>query len=191
MTTKCFARRVVCALFSTAILCAGAALADQSDPRLPQLFSDLGDAPDPRHARNIEQQIWSIWFESPDSGAQETLNQARNAAQSGAVNQAMILFDQLVIDHPGYAEGWNQRAIMRYLTGDVSGSLADIERALALEPRHFGALSGRGQCYLRQDLYRDALNAFEDAISINPWINSTARQIEMLKAYIRQLQTPI
>ena len=191
MTTRFFARRLVCALFSTAVLYAGAALADQSDPRLPQLFSDLGDAPDPRQARNIEQHIWSIWFESPDSRAQENLNYARNAAQSGAVNQAIMLFDQLVIDHPGYAEGWNQRAIMRYLTGDVSGSLADIERALALEPRHFGALSGRGQCYLRQDLYRDALNAFEDALSINPWIESTARQIEMLKAYIQQLQTPI
>jgi len=158
---------------------------------LRQLFTDLANAENRRQAGRIEQEIWTAWFDSPGNDALKMLNEARDAAESGAVNKAMTLFDSLVADYPNYAEGWNQRAIIRYLSGDVTGSLADVDRALTLEPRHFGALSGRGQCYLRQELYGEALEAFEAAQAINPWITSTARQIEMLRAYIKDKQTPI
>lgn len=161
-----------------------AACADQTDQRLPQLFSDLMNAPNARAAAGVEQQIWGIWFESPNSAAREELYAARGAAEAGDPAAAMRLFDALVAAHPGYAEGWNQRAILRYLVGDVDGSIADIDRVLELEPRHFGALSGRGQCLLRQERYREALAAFEQALNINPWIESSARQIEMLKTLI-------
>ncbi|MGB1883528.1 MAG: tetratricopeptide repeat protein [Gammaproteobacteria bacterium] len=113
---------------------------------------------------------------------------ARMAAEAGDVEAAGRAFDRLVEDYPGFAEAWNQRAILRYLVGDITGSLSDIDQALALEPRHFGALSGRGQCYLRMENYRAALNSFEEALGINPWIQSTARQIQMLKAILSQQQ---
>jgi tetratricopeptide (TPR) repeat protein len=162
--------------------------ADQDDPRLAELFSRLGDAPSRGSAQAVEQQIWMIWFESPGSSAREDLERARHMAESGATHDALAEFDRLVNAHPDYAEGWNQRAILRYLLGDVRGSLADIERVLALEPRHFGALSGQGQCYLRLERYRDALTSFEAALSINPWIESAARQSELLKAILQQQQ---
>ena len=101
---------------------------------------------------------------------------------------AEVILADLIAYCPGYPEAWNQRAILRYLVGDITGSLSDIDQALALEPRHFGALSGRGQCYLRMENYRAALNSFEEALGINPWIQSTARQIQMLKAILSQQQ---
>ena len=74
---------------------------------------------------------------------------------------------------------------------EIRQALTDIERTLELEPRHFGALSGKGQCYLRQERYQEALAAFEGALTINPWIESTTRQIQMLKALLAERQTPI
>ncbi len=166
-------------------------IADQNDARLPQLFSDLGNAPNAHSARAVEQKIWAIWFESRDPAGRELLDEARSSAEAGDARGAIALFDRLVTEHPDYAEGWNQRAIMRYLLGDVAGSLQDIERVIELEPRHFGALSGRGQCFLQQERYQEALGAFEDALSVNPWIESAARQIEMLRTYIQDRNTPI
>lgn len=167
---------------------ASSASADQTDPRLSDLFSSLVNAPNPGIAQGIQQEIWEIWFEGPDNRSVDALMNARMAAEAGDVEAAGRAFDRLVEDYPGFAEAWNQRAILRYLVGDITGSLSDIDQALALEPRHFGALSGRGQCYLRMENYRAALNSFEEALGINPWIQSTARQIQMLKAILSQQQ---
>lgn len=167
---------------------ASSASADQTDPRLSDLFSSLVYAPNPGIAQGIQQEIWEIWFEGPDNRSVDALMNARLAAEAGDVEAAGRAFDRLVEDYPGFAEAWNQRAILRYLVGDITGSLSDIDQALALEPRHFGALSGRGQCYLRMENYRAALNSFEEALGINPWIQSTARQIQMLKAILSQQQ---
>ena len=47
---------------------------------------------------------------------------------------------------------------------DFSQSLKDIDQVLKLEPRHFGALSGRAQIYIKQENYLQALN---DLIKVN------------------------
>tara|TARA_Y100001934_G_C12201373_1_gene701376 strand:- start:197 stop:775 length:579 start_codon:yes stop_codon:yes gene_type:complete len=167
---------------------ASSASADQTDPRLSHLFSSLVNAANPGIAQSIQQEIWAIWFEGPDNQSVDALINARMAAEAGDVEAAGRAFDRLVEDYPGFAEAWNQRAILRYLVGNITGSLSDIDQALALEPRHFGALSGRGQCYLRMENYRAALNSFEEALGINPWIQSTALQIQMLKAILSQQQ---
>ncbi len=180
----------VAAVTATLALASVAGEADQTAPELPGLFSELGDAPNRAAAHAIEQRIWQHWFAAPGTTAEQELRRARELAERGDAEQALATFDGLVERHPDYAEGWNQRAIMRFLIGDVGGALADVDRVLSLEPRHFGALSGRGQCYLRMERYREALDAFEAALSINPWIESAARQVEMLRALIQQ-QRPI
>jgi tetratricopeptide (TPR) repeat protein len=186
MKTSRTLRSVLC----SCLLLAGSAAADQTNPRLDELFGTLANAPNGHLASQVEQEIWSLWFEAPSPGAGDLLAQARRAGQSGDIDTATELFDRLVEIHPGYAEGWNQRAIVRYLRGDVTGSLADIDRALELEPRHFGALSGRGQCYMPLERYREALLAFEEALSINPWIESVRTQVQMLRGYIGQESAP-
>ncbi|MFN3461978.1 MAG: tetratricopeptide repeat protein, partial [Oceanibaculum sp.] len=49
-----------------------------------------------------------------------------------------------------------------------AASVADIERVLAIEPKHFGALSGLGMIYLELEEKRGALRAFEKARDIHP-----------------------
>ena len=55
---------------------------------------------------------------------------------------AMPILDDIVARLPDWAEGWNKRATVLYLIGEYDRSLADCDRVLALEPRHFGALAG-------------------------------------------------
>ena len=176
---------------AAAWLWAALAGADQTAPRLDELFTQLANAPGGRQAAAIEQRIWQAWFEHEDTAAAELLARARDRAQAGDAASAEALFDELVATHPAYAEAWNQRAILRYLQGDLDGSLADIAQALALEPRHFGALSGRGQCLFRLERYAEAADAFRDALSINPWLDSVRMQLDMLEALLNERAQPI
>ena len=47
-------------------------------------------------------------------------------------------------------------------------SLIDIEKTLNLEPRHFGALSGRAQIYINQKEYKKALDNLIQTKKIYP-----------------------
>jgi len=167
------------------------ALADQRAPELESLFRSLAEASGLDAANAIEQRIWALWFDSPDSAAETLLTQARDTASGGDLDTALALFGELTTRYPDYAEAWNQRAILHYLRGDLRSSLDDIARALELEPRHFGALAGRGQCYLRLDRPRESLAAFEASLAINRWSLDVRRQAEMLRTYLDQQQTPI
>ncbi len=164
---------------------------DQTDPQLRGLFVELANAPNRQAAQPIEQEIWSIWFKGPDPEVNEWIDQARDAVSAGNIPTALELFERVTSQYPNYAEGWNQRAIMHFLMGDIQSSLSDIARTLELEPRHFGALAGSGQCYLRLELFEDSLRAFEAALEINPWMPAAQRQVEMLRDLPKDRLTPI
>jgi tetratricopeptide (TPR) repeat protein len=99
----------------------------------------------------------------------------------GQATLALAAFDAIVQKAPSFAEGWNKRATIYFLMGDFDSSVADIERTLALEPRHFGALSGLGQIYLALDRKAAALRAFEGALAIDPHLSSVREVVEDLK----------
>jgi tetratricopeptide (TPR) repeat protein len=57
---------------------------------------------------------------------------------------------------------------------NFDASLADIDKVLALEPRHFGALSGRISIYLRQGKRPQALRDMIAALAIDPYLSQKA-----------------
>ena len=151
-----------------ALSAAGPAAADQRDGRLPALFAALLDAPDHVAAQALETEIWTIWYEHDDRAIVLLMRQGRAAMARRDYAGAQRSFDQVVKIAPDYAEGWNARATQHYLMGGYQASLADIEKTLALEPRHFGALSGRGLVYAALERWEAALAAFEAALAVNP-----------------------
>jgi tetratricopeptide (TPR) repeat protein len=65
---------------------------------------------------------------------------------------------------------------------DYDKSLADIQKTLQLEPRHFGALSGLGMIMIKLGDKQRALEAFERAYAVDPVITNGKEVIEQLKA---------
>jgi tetratricopeptide (TPR) repeat protein len=150
-----------------------AAHADEARDRLAldRLFTELKSAPDAQTAHRISQRIWAYWTIPSDPILAGRMDEVFNARHAGDIDEAVLLLDRLVEDYPDYAEGWNQRATMHYLLEDFEASLADCAKALALEPRHFGALSGRALIYLQQGRRGLALKDMAAALSLHPFLN--------------------
>lgn len=164
-------------VLATAFFLGGQALAE-SCPPLPErteersgLLEALKTTPDAASGRVAADAVWQFWMRAPDPESQRLLDLGMERRLSGDLTGSEAQLDALVNRCPDFAEGWNQRAFSRFLLGDLDGSLADIERTLALEPAHFGALSGQAQIYLRQGRRPLALFVIRKAVAVNPWMN--------------------
>jgi tetratricopeptide (TPR) repeat protein len=72
------------------------------------------------------------------------------------------------------------------MVGRLDRSLADIDKVLALEPRHFGALSGLGMIKRDKGDERGALDAFREALAINPFMPNVREAVKSLEKELEQ-----
>jgi tetratricopeptide (TPR) repeat protein len=142
--------------------------ADQNAPELEQLFQQLHDAPNPKAARPIEQRIWHFWMSHEDNAVNVLMGTGIEQMAQRDYDAALATFKEMADIAPEFAEAWNKRATVEWLLGDYQDSLSDIDKTLALEPRHFGALSGRGLVYTSLEEWDRALEAFENALQVYP-----------------------
>jgi tetratricopeptide (TPR) repeat protein len=138
---------------------------------LDELFAELRIAPTPNAAEDITRQIWANWMNPSNAELASRMATASAFLTMGDARRSLRMLDSIVEDFPDYSEGWNQRATVEYMIDDFDASLADIERVLALEPRHFGALSGRVSIYLQQGKHDEALRDMIRALAIHPFLS--------------------
>ena len=160
-------------------------MADQGDPRLDYYFDQLKSVSDPAEARQIEQSIWMMWGQSGSDTLDLLMARGEEAMATQAFDKALALFNSVIEYKPDFAEGWNRRATLYYLMGEYEASIKDIDRTLALEPRHFGALSGLGLVNVALNRLEVALKAFRRALAVNPQLRGTRQNIKALEKKIR------
>jgi tetratricopeptide (TPR) repeat protein len=115
--------------------------------------------------------LWQMWHESGDAGLDALLRQGIEAMERQQIGTAEEIFGRMVAQAPGFAEGWNKRATVRYLARDYTGSIEDCRQTLARNPHHFGALSGQGLCHLALGDYREAADLFRRALAVHPHLS--------------------
>jgi tetratricopeptide (TPR) repeat protein len=162
------------------------AVADQTDPRLDPLFQELRSTPHPDRADHLQAQIWAIWYENDDPQVREAMAEGLKALGLDNYEKAVNAFTRVIDLDPRFAEGWNRRATTYYLMGRYRNSLGDIERVLELEPRHFGALAGRGLCLEEQGKLNAAVDALREALKVNPHMESVEIEIIRIQHRLRQ-----
>jgi tetratricopeptide (TPR) repeat protein len=172
------------AVVTALLLGAPAPFAETGATTREALFTALAEAKTEPEARAVEQRIWALWLNAPDHDSQVLLDQSIMAQQRLDYRSALTLLAQLVERAPGYAEGWNQRAIVLFLMGAYEESLEAIERTLALEPKHFGALAGKGVILLGLGRDADAQAALREALKVNPWLKERGLITEPLERKI-------
>jgi tetratricopeptide (TPR) repeat protein len=122
--------------------------------------------------------LWTLWFrgDSPDNN-----NELQRLARLRDREKALAGLDALLMRAPDFAEAYNQRAIVHFRLKQFDRSIADCEKVLAMNPHHFGAQAGLGQCYLQMRKHRAALKAFRNALRINPHMDGVAETIRALE----------
>lgn len=123
--------------------------------------------------------LWELWFRA---GTDEQNLRLQFALQGPDLASTVAMLTELIEYAPEFAEAYNQRAIAHYRRGDFGRSSADCREALRLNPQHFGAAAGLGQCYLRINRPRAALRAFQQAMDINPSTENVRDTIRGLEA---------
>ncbi len=170
---------------AVAVLFAPVAEARQTDSRLDALFARLHVTDNPDEAAGIEAMIWNIWTAADDDALDQLMIAGIGAMKSGRFASALESFNAIIKVDPDFSEGWNKRATLYYLMGLYDESIADVERTLALEPRHFGALSGMGLIYTALDDAQAALTWFEQAIEVNPHMHGITLRAEILRKMLK------
>lgn len=189
-------RQLACGVLLAAASGMGTALAQSAAPsppasqaavrarQLDQLFASLKTTKVEEEADAMVAEIWKLWLQSGRQGLDASLQQAMDFVGSGLAALAMPILDDIVAQAPEWAEGWNKRATVLYILGEHDRSLADIERVLALEPRHFGAISGIGLIRIAKGQPREALAAYRRALAVNPFLKE---RLELIPALEREV----
>ncbi|HVO88992.1 MAG TPA: tetratricopeptide repeat protein [Casimicrobiaceae bacterium] len=136
--------------------------------------------------QQAEQAIWQIWSRSGDREVDKLYENGLAQMQSGDVEQAIATFTRIIELKPDFAEGWNKRATLYFLVGDLHKSLADCDEVMKRNPYHWGALSGYAQIYTRLEYYDRALDYSRRALAINPNLEAVRQNIKLLEHVIEQ-----
>jgi len=152
---------------------------------LPQLAGALRD--DDRLVRALaENAMWQVWSRSGDEAVDHLFAVGVEQMSARRGELAVETFTEIVQRRPEFAEGWNKRATVYYLLGEYQKSLADCNEVMKRNPYHFGALSGYGMIYLELDQPAKALDYFQQALGVNPNLESIRQTVEMLKTLLIQ-----
>jgi len=184
-------QRVFSILFAVVVVLAigePVARADQKDPRLDGLFAQLQTVTGTLQAKTIIEEIWTIWTTSDKPEVNQLMSEGVDAMAAQDYKTALADFTKMIGVAPDFAEGWNKRATVLWLLDDYDGSIADVQKTLALEPRHFGALWGLGMMEAAREHDEQALAAFQKALAVNPHMDGVPEQIEALKKRIKDKQ---
>jgi len=138
-----------------------------------ELYARLAASKDADETEGIVGLLLRSYSESGSDTGDLLLQRARHAIGVQQYDDALKILDATIALLPGWAEGWNARATVRYLDDDYNGSMADIAQTLKRDPNHLGALMGMAAILQARGKKEDALKVYERALAIAPhWRNA-------------------
>ncbi len=149
--------------------------------RLDTLFAKLKSAKNDATAKRAEDAIIAIWLQSGSDTVDLLMSWSVQAIADKDYPHALDILDRVVTLKPDYAEGWNKRATVYFLTDKYSQSISDIEHVLVLEPRHFGALVGLGSIFRTLGDDQRAIAAFKQALALDPYLTNARKVLDKLE----------
>jgi tetratricopeptide (TPR) repeat protein len=133
-----------------------------------------------------QQSMWSIWARSGDKQVDRLYQLGVQQMTAGDLEQSIATFTRIIELKPDFAEGWNKRATLYFIVGDLRKSLADCDQVMKRNPYHFGALAGYAQIYFRLENYNRALEYSRRALEVNPNMDAVRSNLRVIEHLIEQ-----
>lgn len=141
------------------------ALASQS---IDQLFQSLQAAKSEDEAQPIDAMIQARFMQSGSPTADLLMERALLAVHGENVPLALDLLDSVIALKPDFAEAWNKRATLYFLTHDYGKAISDVEMVLRIEPRQYQALIGLAAMLNELGDKKHALAALRQVLALYP-----------------------
>ena len=160
---------------------------DNHQREIDKLFIQLKSANDFENSKKIEDKIWDLWITHPSKNSlTKLLADGSSAMMDNKLDTAYNKFTEVIELDPNWAEAWNKRATVLYLMGKYKLSQADIDKVLAIEERHFGALTGQGLVQTALKNYQKAIDSYIEAHKVHPFMKSPMIMIEKLQIELQK-----
>ncbi len=128
-----------------------------------------------------ESGIRQLWCRIGTTQHRADLERVIELTAAGQFDEAITRSTRLIEQAPWIGEVWNQRALALFGRGQFKESIHDCTQALEINPYHFGAATGMGQCYMKLKNRPQALECFRRALRLNP-------NLEGVRAHVLYLQ---
>lgn len=148
------------------VICA-AQIAMAQDADMNELFAKLAQ-PGNEAWRITEADILREWSKSGSAAVDLLLKRGEDALDSGDLDAAIGHLTALTDHAPDFATGWQMRGTAYAAAGYFGPAIADLGRALELEPRQFAALTQLGAIFEEMERTESALTAYRESLKIHP-----------------------
>ena len=160
---------------------------DNNISQLDKLFDQLKGTASSINAKEIENKIWKLWTTHPsEASLTNLLAKGSYYMSKNELTSAHNVFSKAIELDPNWAEAWNKRATVFYMMGKFKQSQEDIDKVLALEARHFGALAGQGLVNIQLKNYEKAILSYQQVKEIYPSMQSPEIMIRRIEELIKQ-----
>lgn len=148
------------------------------------LLSDLAQA-DAEAAIAIDRELQAIWRKSGSASMDLMLRRGADALERGDAALALEHLSALVDHAPEFAAGWFKRAEAFYTLQKFGPAVADLEQALALNPKDYNALFALGTLFEHLQLPDKAFEAYTRAKAIHPHHEEVISALERLTPQVQ------
>ena len=147
---------------------------------MDELFERLKSA-EPADAGLIEREIEMMWRQSGSPAMDLLLKRGREALEAEDFQAAIEHFTALTDHAPEFAEGWYGRAQAYVVTQRIGPAVADLERVLTINPRHFEAIFGLGVLFEQINRPDRAYDAYRLVLDLYPHHEEARERLSRLE----------
>ena len=139
----------------------------------------------PAEAQRLDRQLQALWMKSGSAAMDLLMTRGRAALEGGDAVAAIEHLTALTDHAPDFAEAWHLRASAYFEAGLLGPAVADLGRALTLNPNNYNAIFGLGAILETLDDTERAHAAYLRAKAIHPNHEEVTKALERLEPRVK------